>query len=134
MPVADLIGLKFGRLTVVGPGEWYISPRGKRLRLAECACDCGGTIQTRTSALRSGHAISCGCAHNEARARGGRNRRTHGESRNKYSRTYVPEYVAWAAMVQRCTNPSDQHWNYYGGRGTATKLIQSGIRAVGGVF
>ena len=117
MRFTDLIGSTFGFLTVIGPGGWYTSPRGHRRRLALCSCVCGNTIKTRTSSLRSGHAISCGCAHDEARARGGRNRRTHGESRNRYSRNYVPEYVAWSAMIQCCTNPNDKRWKWYGGRG-----------------
>jgi hypothetical protein len=110
MPVANFVGLNFGLLTVIGPGGWYTSPR-ERMRLTLCSCACGNTIEIRTSSLRSGHAISCGCA------RGGRNRRTHGESRNQFSKNYVPEHVAWAAMIQGCTNPKDRRWKLYGGRG-----------------
>ena len=34
----------------------------------------------------------------------------HGMSRSR-------EYRVWAAMWQRCTNPSSQRWHRYGGRG-----------------
>lgn len=29
----------------------------------------------------------------------------------------VPEYRAWGAMIQRCTNPNHPRWKYYGARG-----------------
>lgn len=29
----------------------------------------------------------------------------------------VREYAAWAAMIQRCTNPKNPRWKYYGARG-----------------
>lgn len=29
----------------------------------------------------------------------------------------TPEYKAWAAMIQRCTNPSDNRWKTHGARG-----------------
>lgn len=29
----------------------------------------------------------------------------------------TPEYAAWGAMVQRCTNPNHPRWKYYGARG-----------------
>ena len=29
----------------------------------------------------------------------------------------TPEYAAWHAMIQRCTDPNNQWWHRYGGRG-----------------
>lgn len=29
----------------------------------------------------------------------------------------TPEYAAWGAMIQRCTNPRHPRWKYYGARG-----------------
>jgi hypothetical protein len=31
--------------------------------------------------------------------------------------TAAPEYAAWARIVQRCTNPKNKAWEFYGGRG-----------------
>lgn len=28
-----------------------------------------------------------------------------------------PTYLSWAAMIARCTRPTQQNWNHYGGRG-----------------
>ena len=34
-----------------------------------------------------------------------------------YKRADPPEYSSWSMMIQRCTNPKRQVYNYYGGRG-----------------
>jgi hypothetical protein len=62
-------------------------------------CDCGGTCDVHANNLRSGRSTSCGCT-----------RRVHG-------RWKVPEYAAWRAMIQRCTNPRSKAYANYGGRG-----------------
>ena len=117
MAAGDLIGSRFGRLVVTGLGSWYVPPSGRRTQRVACKCDCGNTIEARTTSLRSGSTNSCGCLRAEMYEQGNPKRRTHGESRHRLSKTYFPEYVAWASMVQRCTNPKAQQWEYYGGRG-----------------
>lgn len=61
----DLTGQKFGRLTVIGRGEDYIAPSGKRRPRWLCQCECGGTALTQAPALKSGKATSCGCFQRE---------------------------------------------------------------------
>lgn len=29
----------------------------------------------------------------------------------------TPEHAVWKQMIQRCTNPHNKDWHYYGGRG-----------------
>lgn len=58
----DLTGKRFGRLVVIGRGEDYISPKGKRSIRWLCQCDCGGTALCQTGALEYGTARSCGCS------------------------------------------------------------------------
>ena len=53
----SLIGMKFGKLTVVE--QLPSTPKGKRRWL--CKCDCGGTNIVITSNLTSGHTTNCGC-------------------------------------------------------------------------
>lgn len=55
----DLIGQRFGKLTVVElmPGR---GPCQGTLR--KCQCDCGGIAYVETGHLRSGKRVSCGCA------------------------------------------------------------------------
>lgn len=57
----DLTGQKFGLLTVLGPGDDYISPKGKRRMRWLCRCECGNTISVQPGSLIYGKAKSCGC-------------------------------------------------------------------------
>ena len=56
--VIDIIGKKFGKLTVL-----YIhSERGNRGQIRyECKCDCGNSHITSGESIRSGKSKSCGC-------------------------------------------------------------------------
>jgi hypothetical protein len=93
-----VVGDRFGRLTVVGPG----TPRGSHRRWL-CACDCGSKPkEIEQSNLRTGASASCGC-----QCFG---RPTHGL---RYSRTYQ----SWCAMKSRCSNPNNKNFKHYGGRG-----------------
>ena len=64
----NLIGHRFGRLTVVGRAENYITGRQVH-SVWLCICDCGNTTIVRASALRSGHTKSCGCFQDESRVK-----------------------------------------------------------------
>ena len=61
----DLTGQKFGRLTVIGRGDDYISPRGVREKRWETVCDCGKHTFSSKYSLIHGTARSCGCLRNE---------------------------------------------------------------------
>lgn len=80
--------------------------RRKRVVLADCKC---GTkdYQVRWDQVLSGIAKSCGCYQKE--------RVSEVASTHKLSKTKV--YIAWVSMKQRCTNPLDQSYPEYGGRG-----------------
>ena len=102
----NLIGQKFNRLTVVERAENYTI--AKQVHSAWlCVCDCGNTITVRASSLRSNHTKSCGCFNKEVRIE----RETkHGKSESKI-------YDVWGTMKQRCYNPNNKSYGYYGGRG-----------------
>lgn len=57
----EMVGQRFGRLTVVAMG----AQRPKGRILWECRCDCGNTILASKSALKNGTTKSCGCLHKE---------------------------------------------------------------------
>ncbi len=59
---ADLIGKKFGRLTVVKETK-QIGPAGSVYWV--CQCECGQNKNVTTFDLNRGHAKSCGCLHRE---------------------------------------------------------------------
>ena len=94
----DITGRRFGRLVVLGRS--IVQKRHKRW---DCRCDCGGTAAVQIDNLRSGHSVSCGCS-----------RVRHGHARGHSQST---THAIWAAMKQRCLNPSDRSYFRYGGRG-----------------
>lgn len=88
MKVIDLVGRKFGKLTVIvrqgsdkhGLAQW------------ECLCDCGRLKVFRGSALRSGNAKSCGCSQYD--------------KQTKHSMCDSRIYNIWKGMKTRCNNPN----------------------------
>lgn len=53
----SIIGMKFGRLTVV-----HEAGRSRnQARLWECKCDCGAVAFATSAELKGGHKKSCGC-------------------------------------------------------------------------
>lgn len=102
MKKRDLMGQRFGRLTVVGA----LPPKYKKTRW-RCICDCGQETESTTDHLTSGHTESCGCLRYE------RLKNANTKHGNRQSRLYN----IWAHMRQRCNNPQNKDFKYYGGRG-----------------
>lgn len=93
----NLIGLKFGRLTVTGKSD--------RRYYWRCICDCGQTRNVAANNLKSGATKSCGCIRAERN-----NHTTHGG-------TGTFTHKRWLAMRARCLNPNASNYPRYGGRG-----------------
>lgn len=91
----DMIGLKFRRLLVIDVAD---SDGDQKQFL--CRCDCGNEVVVRSGNLRSGNSGSCGCGKGA----------THGMS-------HYSEYGIWSSMKERCLNPKNKAYRYYGGRG-----------------
>jgi len=102
-PAIDLTDQRFGKLVVIR----RVSNDHSNLSQWECQCDCGITKIIRSSSLKNGITKSCGCLRREVNRR---NNITHGDSNSV-------EYQTWNDIRKRCTNPNDQAWKYYGGRG-----------------
>lgn len=92
----DLTGRRFGSLLVTGLHPVRSATGHVRWN---CLCDCQNTSVVQGGHLVGGRTSSCGCS-----------QKTHG-LRNS------PEYLAWANMIQRCRNPNNPMYSYYGGRG-----------------
>lgn len=108
MKVKTLIGLRFGRLAVVGRAG--SDARGEAIW--SCRCDCGTATEVRGSTLRRGESQSCGCLRLElAQARPSTNLH-HGHS---YPRS--PTYMTWRAMLGRCEDPGTNGYAKYGKAG-----------------
>lgn len=61
----DLTGHKYGRLTVLGQAEHYISPNGFQNTQWKCLCECGNKTIVPQASLRNGMTQSCGCLFRE---------------------------------------------------------------------
>lgn len=106
--VQDLTGRRFGRLLVESFAGF-----DKRKAQWNCICDCGTRKIIATAFLLNPEtgSKSCGCLQREAATETiTRVCVTHG-------RSSTPEYRIYKGMKQRCTNPAEEHWHRYGGRG-----------------
>lgn len=99
MKAADLIGQRFGKLTVVEK----LGQNKHRCMVWLCKCDCGGATKVQTSDLRRGKARSCGCSHYK-------DRQTIGGKPTRL-------YRIWKNMKKRCYNTNNHDFLYYGARG-----------------
>lgn len=62
----NLIGKRFGRLTVVGEGNLVeYGNQGKKTRQWECKCDCGKIVFVKRGKLTTKNTQSCGCLRSE---------------------------------------------------------------------
>lgn len=99
----NLIGQKFGRLTVV---EYAGLDRHKK-RLWKCSCECSGVAICTTSDLTTGNSKSCGCFKSEVAS----------ASHTRHGMRHHKLYDVWYAMKARCEKSDDPHFKYYGARG-----------------
>ena len=58
MASKDLLGQKFGKLTVIDKTDKRDSSGAI---IWKCQCECGNIIEVRTNSLTTAHTISCGC-------------------------------------------------------------------------
>lgn len=105
----DLTGLVFGRLTVIEQAEDYINPIGKREAkwLCQCSCKEESYLSVIHSNLVSGTTKSCGCLQRDISSK----------TNTRHGKAHTKTYKSWNTMIQRCTNPNNPSFSYYGGRG-----------------
>lgn len=101
---------KFGRLQAIEDG--WIERSGRRLRQIICRCDCGNVIKTLLRNLRIGDTRSCGCFRSDEVIK-----RSTRHGLTPSGNPLPSEYRTWAGMIQRCENPKNKDYSYYGGRG-----------------
>lgn len=109
--ITELIGKKYGQLTIISEISPQIDRSGRSHRMVNCFCVCGKKHKTRLSFIRIGHTESCGCL--KVASLVSRNL-THGASRRV---GMTPEYRAWTAMRRRCYDKNIIGFKYWGGRG-----------------
>lgn len=106
----DLTGQRVGRLAIVERAPSRGAGRSART-FWRCQCECGATVEVWAGNLANGHTRSCGCGVVEATRR---RSRTHGDTAGE---RWAAEYNSWSAMIQRCHNPENPSYRYYGALG-----------------
>lgn len=101
----NLIGQKFGRLTVIG-----LDDRGTRKTYWVCQCDCGRMKSARSDGLLCGAIKSCGCMKKEQD-------RINLTSNHSHKQSGKRIYHIWQGIKGRCYNSNDTRYHRYGGRG-----------------
>lgn len=103
MPLINLHGQRFGRLTV-------ISRDPSNTKKWICDCDCGNKTSVFSRPLRVAGTRSCGCLFKESCKDNKNKSRKHGLSRTR-------EYGVWRSMIQRCIDKDCKSYARYGHRG-----------------
>lgn len=105
----NLIGRRFGRLTVMAFDGIHKSPCGTTRRMWRCKCDCGNETVVNTSNLFNGSTKSCGCWKLEKIT----------SHNTKHNGTHDRLYMIWKSMKYRCSSDHDKRYEVYGGKGVS---------------
>lgn len=98
----ELIGMTFGRLTVVG-GPLIIKTR----TYWDCVCECSCSKMINGRNLVSGNSKSCGCI----------TRKKASERMSTHRGSDHPLFKTWSDIHTRCYITSNNYYDCYGGRG-----------------
>ena len=93
----NIAGQKFGKLTAI---EFK---KINKHSYWKCLCDCGKVVYISLGNLTSNRQKSCGC--------------WRSEQSSKHHKYGTRIYRIWGAMIQRCHNPKNSAYKYYGLRG-----------------
>lgn len=97
----DLTGMQFGNWIVL-----YLDRESKNKNtkwICKCNCKKGKIKSVFAYALLNGDSMSCGCKNNPLKT--------------KHGMYYTRTYKSWTQIIQRCKNPNNTGYEYYGGRG-----------------
>lgn len=96
--VHDLSGQTFKNLTVIAFAGMNL--KGTTGSYWRCQCRCGKELILHTTVVK--HQAGCGC---------------HVFIHNRATTTHLREYRVFRMMWERCTNPKNKAYKYYGARG-----------------
>lgn len=111
--IEDLIGKKFGKLTIIEKSE-KINIKGRNRKFLLCKCECGNIKSIRYDNLKSG-TKSCGCI-TKKRLKDFKVW-LKPKSKINHNSTKTRLYSIWKAMKYRCFNKNSKNYYNYGGRG-----------------
>ena len=98
----------YGQLTVLSE---IIERKTSKHRFFLCKCSCNKETIVSMNHLKTGHTTSCGCV--------GRNRLAIFNYKHGHAKVgrITTEYRIWLNMKNRCGNPANPAYKYYGQRG-----------------
>lgn len=101
----NVIGNKYGRLTVLSDAKDRSLPGGQTVRFVLCRCDCGNEKEINLGRLKHGRVKSCGCI--------------RGEDLTIYGKGFHNGhfYRKWTDIKTRCNNKNNVRFSDWGGRG-----------------
>lgn len=107
--IINLIGKKFGRLTVLSRSDNKVLKSGAVIPMWLCKCSCGSLVTVQGNNLRNLKTLSCGCLQKEKASAC-----KHGQARRKKNSRL---YGIWCGIKSRCYNKNNKSYKYYGERG-----------------
>lgn len=123
----DLIGQKFNKLTVIE----YVGKTKNGVSKWKCLCDCGKIIIVSGGNLKNGNTKSCGCFKIQ---KSKENLKLGPKSLIIHNLSNSRTYHIWENIIQRCTNPKNTNYKYYGGRNPPIAVCDKWNPKTGGSF
>lgn len=90
--------------------EYPTNESSKKRRYAIYKCYCGNEFKAQAADINSNKTKSCGCLKKSIVQIRNKSKTIHGFSSNRL-------YDTWYMMIQRCNNPINEAYKYYGARG-----------------
>jgi hypothetical protein len=107
MKLKNIIGQKFGNLTIIKELKPHLTPNKTKQRIVLCKCDCGNLFKTQLYHVTSKHTKSCGCIQKEK----------FSQIISKHNLSNTRLYNTYYNMRSRCYNKNNKEYQHYGGRG-----------------
>ena len=99
----DIIGKKFGRLTVLE----VFSENGRKK--SKCQCECGNKTVVRIDLLKSNHTKSCGCLHKEISSKILKRRNNKGINEIEEKEDYIVMKIKHKGKIYDCLIDKDDY-------------------------
>lgn len=91
--------------------------KGSRPQRGLYRCECGSIVERNCSNVSTGKTKSCGCLAKEEAVKKMAANRSMFAGNTRHGLFHKRAWSSWNMMIQRCTNPKRDQYEYYGGRG-----------------